>query len=317
MEHDPFDGLVGQNEVKTQLNFYLDSFAKNPQLPHLFLCGAHGLGKTNFAKRFAKALGRKIITINCASFKKISTFFDDIFMPHINGKEVCLFFDEAHALSAELTDAFLTILNTENATEVEYTAENGLTYVFDFTKVNIIFATTESDKMFRPLAARLTKIDFSDYQNNELATIVGNFCQGVQFHPEALELLAGTSRGEPRSCVLRAKEIVRYAQVNSKPRIEIPEAMHILNILNIYPLGLRKIEWNILETLEKVNNCSLSFLSAMTGLSSSAIKNDHERFLIKKHLIVIDGQRIISSQGRALVRSHGHRKEALVKPANH
>lgn len=300
---DPFDGLVGQSQVKNQLGFYLEAFKKNPHLPHLFLCGATGLGKTNFARKFAKALGRKIIEINCASFKKVSTFIDDIFVPHVQGREVCLFFDEAHALSQELTNAFLTILNSENGSEVEYLAGNGITYYFDFNKINVIFATTESDQMFRPLAKRLTKIDFADYHNNDLATILANSCQGVEFEPEALELLAGTSRGEPRSCVLRADEIKRYAETKGAAKIGMDEAKHLLQILNIHPMGLGKIEWTILELLDQINNCSLSYIASATGLSPSSIKNDHERFLIKNKLMVIDGQRRISRQGRVLVRN--------------
>ena len=51
-----FTGLIGQESVKKKLSFYLDAFHKTSVCPFLNLVGAKGLGKTEFAKAFAKNL---------------------------------------------------------------------------------------------------------------------------------------------------------------------------------------------------------------------------------------------------------------------
>ena len=51
-----FPDLIGQNGVKKKLSFYIDAFHKTSQAPFLLMAGAKGLGKTEFAKAFAKNL---------------------------------------------------------------------------------------------------------------------------------------------------------------------------------------------------------------------------------------------------------------------
>ena len=45
-----FAELVGQEDVKKKLGFYLDAFSKTQKFPFLLLTGAKGMGKTEFAK---------------------------------------------------------------------------------------------------------------------------------------------------------------------------------------------------------------------------------------------------------------------------
>ena len=53
---DPFQKLVGQNNVKKKLNFYLKAFKKTGLSPFLGFFGAKGLGKTEFANSYARSL---------------------------------------------------------------------------------------------------------------------------------------------------------------------------------------------------------------------------------------------------------------------
>ena len=57
-----FKGLVGQPAVKSKLSFYLDAFYKTSQAPFLLMAGAKGLGKTEFAKAFAKIFVTQRVT---------------------------------------------------------------------------------------------------------------------------------------------------------------------------------------------------------------------------------------------------------------
>ena len=110
-----FPHLIGQENVKKKLSFYLDAFKRVGFCPFLNLIGAKGLGKTEFAKAFATKLcdnsgnDRKFIEINCSTLKNNEDFFEGLFLPHVHDKEITIILDECHALPLDLTMSFLTI----------------------------------------------------------------------------------------------------------------------------------------------------------------------------------------------------------------
>ncbi len=129
----------------------------------------------------------------------------------------------------------------------------------------------------------------------------GEFCsecnEGSWQDEEALSMLSETSRGNARSCVLRAKEVKLYADRFEIKRFTKEDAEKFFFILDILPHGLNRIEWQILNILRKEGNCTLSMLAAKTGLSRTAIQRDHELYLIRKGFISIDNVRYITSNG--------------------
>ena len=74
-KHKYFPNLVGQENVKKKLSFYLNAFHKTSDCPFLNLIGAKGLGKTEFAKAFARNLynqdgdKRAFLELNCSTIK--------------------------------------------------------------------------------------------------------------------------------------------------------------------------------------------------------------------------------------------------------
>ena len=177
MNNDIFEGLVGQDNVKKKLKFYLKAFNKTSICPFLSFVGAKGLGKTEFAKAFASNLTnadgsqRPLLELNCSTIKNNESFFTEIFLPIISNNQLTILLDEAHALPKDLTMAFLTIFNTERTHLKEFTWQEQV-FTFDFSKQTFLFATTESDKLFPPLKDRLTTIDFEAYEYDELGKIV-------------------------------------------------------------------------------------------------------------------------------------------------
>ena len=123
------------------------------------LSGAKGLGKTEFAKRYASSLKNKdgetraFLEINCSTIKNANSFFEQIFLPIVMHNEITILFDEAHMLPKDLVNAFLTIFNTEKGSYKEFHHAEQI-FAFDFTKQCFIFATTEMDKLFPPCYQR-------------------------------------------------------------------------------------------------------------------------------------------------------------------
>ncbi len=306
--NDYFPELVGQHNVKKKLAFYLDAFDKTQKCPFLNLIGAKGLGKTEFAKAFAKNLNnedgdrRAFLELNCSTIKNNEAFFEQIFLPLISDNEITILFDECHALPLDLTMAFLTIFNTEKNSRKNF-EWNEMTFTFDFKKQTFIFATTESDKIFAPLKDRLTTIDFEPYSEDELAQIIRLCTPEVKYADGCIEEIATTIRSNARSAVKRAKEIILYCGAKEDYNFNIDNFRELCDSVSILPFGISYTEKQILEILNHCGSATLTGLSAKLGLSKTAVQRDHELYLLNKNLIEIDGKRKITNEGMKLCES--------------
>jgi Holliday junction DNA helicase RuvB len=311
----PFAELFGQINVKKRLNFYLKAFDKTSLCPFLLLVGAKGLGKTEFARQFGSNLknrdgkNRPFLEMNCSTIKNLEGFFDQIFIPLVMDSEITVLFDEAHELPKDVTNAFLTIFNTERSNTRNFRWRDG-EYPFDFQKQTFLFATTEPDKLFPPLKDRLTAVDFEDYEPFELAQILEAQVEDIAFEEEALLELAKTSRGNARDCVKVAKELRGWCAAFDKKIFRMDDFENFCEALAINPLGVSHIEKKVLSILRREGQASLQELCAKTGLSRTAIQRDVELYLMKKSLIKIDGKRHITKQGSDYIDHHVKRKTA-------
>lgn len=301
-----FQHLIGQENVKKKLNFYLKAYGATSTCPFLNFVGAKGLGKTLFAKEFAKNLKNKdgakrpFLELNCSTIKNNEQFFEQIFIPLIMNNEITILFDEAHALPKDLTMAFLTIFNTEKTNVKDFTFEEQ-TFTFDFSKQTFIFATTESDKLFPPLKDRLTTVDFEQYSQRELGSIIELNCEGIIFSEDSLTSLSGTVRGNARNAVMRSKEVCLYCESENKNSFNDQDFLTLMDLLGILPQGITCTEKQILEILAERGSCKLQTLSAVTGLSPTSLRRDHEVYLLRKNFMQIDGERKITKHGRNLI----------------
>jgi Holliday junction resolvasome RuvABC ATP-dependent DNA helicase subunit len=301
-----FDKLVGQDSVKKKLGFYLEAYNSTSIVPFLNFVGAKGLGKTEFAREFgrnvlnAEGNKRTFVEINSSTVKGVNQFFEQIYLPFILDKEVTIFFDEAHALPKELIMVFLSIFNTESGHE-KTIIHKETAYVFDFKKHSFLFATTESDKIFAPFKDRLITVDFDNYSQGDLSQIFLNNLVNITFADDALDYISSTFRGNARNCVQRVKDIQFYSKSRNINHFSMVEVKDLCDTLSILPEGCSQIEWRILNILRKEGRQSLQSLSARTGLSRNSIQKDHENYLLSKGYIEIDGQRLITAKGCALL----------------
>lgn len=298
-----FPDLVGQEIVKKKLSFYIDAFNTTSQAPFLLMAGAKGLGKTEFAKGFAKNLynqdgdKRSFVEINCSTIKNNEQFFEQIFLPLISDNEITILFDECHALPQDLTMAFLTIFNAESNSRKVFEWD-GMSFVFNFKQQTFIFATTETDKIFPPLKDRFTIVDFEPYNQEELAQIVQLCLPDIIFSDQKCLLkIASTIRNNARSAVKRSKEIMLYCGKNGSNIFTSKDFDILCDQIGILPYGLTYTEKQILQALNHCGSATLTGLAAKIGLSKSALQRDHELYLLNKNLMEIDGKRKITSRG--------------------
>ena len=288
--------LIGQEQLKKRLQFYTDSKKATGVIPFLMFNGAKGLGKTEFAKQFAKTLGKKMIEINCSTIRNGEQFFEQIFIPAIMDKDITILFDEAHALPKDLVMAFLTIFNVEGAKTKRFDFGDN-SFVFEFERQTFMFATTELDKLFPPFRDRLTVLDFVPYSPSELSKIMSKKISWVNFKDNVIEEVATTLRGNARSAIKRALEIRAYCEVNNQSDFGLQDWNMLCDLIDIRPYGLSNTEIQVMRLLRDRGACTLQMISAVTGMSRTAIQRDAEVYLLKEGFMKIDGKRWITDKG--------------------
>jgi Holliday junction resolvasome RuvABC ATP-dependent DNA helicase subunit len=301
-----FSNLIGQERVKKRLSFYSQAYTKTCRIPAVLFVGPYGIGKTEFARQFSESLvfkreHKQFLEINCSTIKDLDYFIEEIYSKKIFNNNISILFDEAHCLPEDVINAFLTILNTENfKNDIRRFIYKDATIIFDFSKVNFIFATTESNKLFKAFRDRLTLIDFETYSQEELYKILFKNISGVSFAPGIIDQITSIIRSNPRNAIQRSNEIELFCKSKNIRKFSEKNYKEFLDNLGILPYGLTNSELQILKLLNEKER-SLNSLAASTGLSRAAIQRDHEMFLLQKDLIEIDVKRKITFKGRQIL----------------
>jgi len=306
-----FEEMIGQDKTKRVLSFYIDAFEKSEILPHLFVVGQRGQGKTMLATQVAKNLRSKtlgrvkpMLTINCSTLKNVRQFVEDIALTYIRDQHITVFFDEAHEMPESVQTCLLTVLNPNkhNRNTLRFDDYN---IEFDFTKVSFIFATTDPQKVITPLKDRCKMVHMEEYGYSDLAKIVEANSDEITYSPEILEQISSTCRGNARNATLMAKDnITQFAMRHNVHDIGKKEWEELKCVLGILPLGLENTELQVLKVLKERGTCSLTNLSAVTGLSVNAIRSEFELYLLKHGLMeVAQGGRRITAKGDAYLRA--------------
>jgi Holliday junction resolvasome RuvABC ATP-dependent DNA helicase subunit len=301
-----FDEMIGQSKTKSVLGFYIDAFEKTEILPHMFIVGQRGQGKTMLATQVAKNLRSKtlgrvkpMLTINCSTLKNVRQFIEDIVLQYVRDQHITLFFDEVHEMPTPIQTCLLTVLNPNkhNLNTLRFEDYN---IEFDFTKVSFIFATTDPQRVITPLKDRCRMVHMEEYQYDELGEIVKGNSEDLEFDDETLRDIASVCRGNARNATLMAKDnILQFARRHNVSFVDMNIWGRIKTVLGILPLGLENTELQILKVLKDRTVCSLTNISAVTGLSSQALRAEFELYPLKHNLMEIaQGGRRLTGHGR-------------------
>jgi len=313
--NDHFSHLIGQDKLKAQLRFYLNSFRETQILPTILLVGGRGSGKTEFAVSLAKNLrmesmgGRPkpLLTINSSTLKNVRQFVEDIVLKYVNDQTLTLFFDECHALPESVQTALLTILNPNKKNSNLFRYEDS-EIMFDFRKVSFVFATTDPQKLVGPFKDRCRVLHMDEYQYSDLGKIVReNLDTGLAIPDEVMDHVASVCRGNARNAVLMAKDnIVQYMKGSKVSELCHKHGDTLCDVLGIMPMGLESSEVQVLKALSEFQEgCSLNNLSAKTGFTRQAIMLEFESYLVKKGLMQIkSGGREITTKGKDYLAKH-------------
>jgi Holliday junction DNA helicase RuvB len=292
-----FSKIIGQEDAKKSIEFFVQSHSLEYPVPTLLFTGSHGLGKSMFSSLIAKALGREFIEVNCGSIKTVEEFVESVIIDKLMGEtEKTLLLDESHKLSQQITTFLLTVLNPNKnlSNEIPY----GKNYMnWDLRKINVIFATTDSFKIFKPLKNRCHEVYFNQYSNEELFEIVKNYLPSVEITCDK-EKLAQVCRGRARDAYVLSLNIKRYLIHKSKV-FDDDGLDKIMNIFGIKELGLKKNEYELLKIVFEQGPISASNMAIQMMVQEENIEDEIEIRLKELGLICNTNRgRLVTEKGK-------------------
>lgn len=285
-----FPDIIGQESAKRVLDFHIGGFKATKVMPHLMFVAPKGCGKTTLAKSVARTLNRiddakRYFEINCSTIKNVKQFFNQLVIPIMQDRDATILFDEASEIPKDVSMAMLTILNPNSENRTSFSFED-YTVDFDFSRLSFMFATTETQSVFHALMDRLERVDLEEYSIDEMGQIVA-LNLDIDIEPKTLRDIAGVLRGNARAAQKMAHKIKSYCSQKNIKRFNSTHWQDLSKILNIFPLGLNVTEIQLLNILKDNKDCSLTNLSAKTGISKQAVQRDFEIYLQKHSLMEI------------------------------
>jgi Holliday junction resolvasome RuvABC ATP-dependent DNA helicase subunit len=304
----PFANLVGQEKIKSLLAFHLETREAGKPLPHILFTGFFGGGKTAFIRSFAKEITQsgttgKYLEINSSTCKSIQWFIDNVYMPHIVDRDnVCLLWDEAHELPRSVQTWFLTLLNTEKS-HIRRVNYDGTDYEFDFCKLSMNFATTDPNKLGKPLKSRMEVIALAPYSTAELMEIIRLNVPDIEFEDNVLEELVGSIKPNPRAAAEMARKVGNFCAIKKRKSFDSADFANLSNMVDIKVHGLDNTEISVLKLLDERGPMTLTEISACLSIPATALRQDHEHHLLRKGFLKLDGKRHITNRGKEVIKT--------------
>lgn len=301
--------IVGQEKAKGRLDFHYQAAATGEALPSFILCGPRGFGKTCIGEAFGLRVKemtngtKRFFSLNCASVKNLKQFWNSIIVPVVNDRDVTILFDEASELPMDVTMALLSMINPNPNNRNSYTYDD-MTIDVDLTRQTFMFATTEPHKIFHALMNRCRRVDLEEYTHTNLNTILQRNAKDVAFSERVLDWVAPTLRGNARQAVMMAQDVRTYLAPLKQQTFGMKDWDALSRKLDILPLGLSRLELQVLRVLETRKDCSLTRVAATLGMTPASVQKDLELYLQKRALMEITTNgRNLTPQGYAYLKT--------------
>lgn len=303
----PFASLIGQQNIKSKLQFAIETKEAKRPLPHFLFTASYGFGKTRFIREFAKTITNggttgKYVEINSANIKSVSWFVEKVYMPYLQDRDnVTVLCDEAHELPKSVQTWLLTVLNTEKS-HIRRVVYDDSEIEFDFLRTSIHFATTDANKLSKPLKSRMEIMTFSAYSAEDLQEIVKLNVPEIDFQENVLVDIVASIKPYPRAAEIIARKISDFCAIKGRKEFDSADFFNLSSMADIKQFGLDNVEVGILKLLDERGPMTLTEISACLSIPANALRQDHEHHLLKNGFLRLVGKREITPKGKEAVK---------------
>ena len=280
-----FNEYIGQEKVKESINILIQAASKRKEsIEHILIHGPSGLGKTTLAYLISKVMGTGLRITSGAALEKAGDL-GSILTGLSNGD--ILFIDEVHRLNKLVEETLYPAMENFRLDIVIGKGNSAKTLQLQLPRFTLIAATTRISLLSNPFRSRFGvnyKLDYYSKENIKSILERSSKMLGVKAEPEALEVIASSSRFTPRSANRLLKRCRDYAQVKDSEILTARLANDSLKLLEVDNLGLEATDRKILLTIaEKFGGGPVGVKTIAAALSEEeeTIEDVYEPYLMQ------------------------------------